>query len=104
MFLAKCTDIPTVYILPGIKISIPYKYHHYYRVLQTLGSGICLSLYCENEFGECVTQNNAAADGTSCGDGMWCYQGECVPVNTIHETTDQNCNGKTYHLNKMYIR
>lgn len=46
---------------------------------------VCSRLWCtQTEFGEadgCATQHMPWADGTSCGDGLWCQKGHCVPKN-----------------------
>ncbi|KAJ8303457.1 hypothetical protein KUTeg_019853 [Tegillarca granosa] len=39
---------------------------------------ICKSLWCYRGKKRCETKFLPAAEGTSCGHGMWCRQGECV--------------------------
>jgi len=38
----------------------------------------------------------AAADGTECGRGLWCYKGECVKKEIVLANLDQECQGKFY--------
>ncbi|XP_017485526.1 PREDICTED: A disintegrin and metalloproteinase with thrombospondin motifs 7-like, partial [Rhagoletis zephyria] len=40
---------------------------------------ICSALWCRVN-GECVTNMRPTAPGTSCGDGKWCQNGKCVPI------------------------
>ncbi|XP_021354644.1 A disintegrin and metalloproteinase with thrombospondin motifs 18-like [Mizuhopecten yessoensis] len=42
------------------------------------GKDICKSLWCYRGKKRCETKFLPAAEGTSCGSGMWCRQGECV--------------------------
>ncbi|XP_067058083.1 A disintegrin and metalloproteinase with thrombospondin motifs 6-like [Acropora muricata] len=39
---------------------------------------MCVRLYCLKLDGYCSTNNEPAADGTECGDNMWCSYGKCV--------------------------
>ena len=60
------------------------------------GVSICLSLYCVSptDSTDCVTENTAAADGTECGEQMWCSNGQCVDEGTVISFLDQQCDGK----------
>ncbi|XP_046400011.1 A disintegrin and metalloproteinase with thrombospondin motifs 9-like isoform X2 [Ischnura elegans] len=46
---------------------------------------VCSRLWCNTALGEekegCRTQHMPWADGTSCGDGLWCQKGKCVTQN-----------------------
>ncbi|KAJ9585149.1 hypothetical protein L9F63_003040, partial [Diploptera punctata] len=40
----------------------------------------CESLYCKYTSSFCATNKQPPADGTRCGNNMWCYNGNCVPI------------------------
>ncbi|XP_053402734.1 A disintegrin and metalloproteinase with thrombospondin motifs 18-like [Mercenaria mercenaria] len=42
------------------------------------GRDPCKNLFCHKRAGMCETKFLPAAEGTSCGNGMWCQQGKCV--------------------------
>ncbi|KAK3086103.1 hypothetical protein FSP39_013590 [Pinctada imbricata] len=42
------------------------------------GKDICKSLWCYRGRKRCETKFLPAAEGTSCGNGMWCRKGQCV--------------------------
>ncbi|XP_067936778.1 uncharacterized protein [Watersipora subatra] len=56
-------------------------------------TSICLDLWCvyPDDLDLCTNSYTAAADGTECGDGMWCSLGECVDQGSLTSTLDQNC-------------
>ncbi|XP_027202897.2 A disintegrin and metalloproteinase with thrombospondin motifs 20-like isoform X2 [Dermatophagoides pteronyssinus] len=59
------------------------------RLVFDRNSSICLDMpYCKklwctsNTVGGCRTQHMPWADGTECGNGYWCQQGQCVRIDT----------------------
>ena len=53
---------------------------------------ICKLLWCDDG-SACITIFTAAADGTPCGEGLWCLQNECVPIGIVELTQDGQCDG-----------
>ncbi|XP_038067052.1 A disintegrin and metalloproteinase with thrombospondin motifs 18-like [Patiria miniata] len=45
------------------------------------GKSLCQSIWCHRDERRCETKFLPAADGTSCGNGQWCIQGDCVSRN-----------------------
>lgn len=43
------------------------------------GKSLCKSIWCHKGERRCETKFLPAADGTPCGMGVWCIQGECIP-------------------------
>ncbi|XP_064611675.1 A disintegrin and metalloproteinase with thrombospondin motifs 18-like [Liolophura sinensis] len=46
--------------------------------MYNVGKNLCQHLWCQSEGHLCQTKYLPAADGTSCGAGKWCVQGQCV--------------------------
>ena len=52
----------------------------------------CGTLWCSSASGEdfgCRTQNTPWADGTQCGQDMWCQGAKCVHKNIHHHHHDR---------------
>lgn len=41
----------------------------------------CGRLWCGNDVDGCRTQHMPWADGSICGEGVWCQRGQCVAIN-----------------------
>ena len=52
------------------------------------GVDICARLWCANDRQGCISDNSPWADGTQCGLGKWCYQGECVGISETMRIVD----------------
>ena len=56
---------------------------------------MCHDLLCRTATSaDCFSRKSAAADGTECAEGKWCYQGECVDNGSVFVIPDQQCHGK----------
>ena len=63
-------------------------------------TSICLSLFCvsPDNPNSCVSWHTPAADGTRCGNNLWCHHGECLPIGQFSDSPDLNCDGKLVNL------
>ncbi|XP_078282954.1 A disintegrin and metalloproteinase with thrombospondin motifs 12-like [Rhinoraja longicauda] len=72
--------IPT--IAPGVLYDVHHQCQLQYGPNSTFCEemdNICQTLWCSLN-GSCRSKLDAAADGTSCGEKKWCFNGECVAV------------------------
>ncbi|XP_030045681.1 A disintegrin and metalloproteinase with thrombospondin motifs 7 isoform X2 [Microcaecilia unicolor] len=67
---------------PGVLYDVGHQCRLQYGAYSTFCEDIdnvCNTLWCSVGT-TCHSKLNAAVDGTKCGDGKWCFDGECVPV------------------------
>nr|XP_033775945.1 A disintegrin and metalloproteinase with thrombospondin motifs 7 isoform X2 [Geotrypetes seraphini] len=68
---------------PGVLYDVGHQCRLQYGAYSTFCEDIdnvCNTLWCSVGT-TCHSKLDAAVDGTKCGDGKWCFDGECVPVN-----------------------
>ncbi|XP_069780132.1 A disintegrin and metalloproteinase with thrombospondin motifs 12 isoform X2 [Narcine bancroftii] len=85
-------------VVPIIAPGVLYDVHHQCQLQYGPNStvceqmdNICQTLWCSLN-GSCRSKLDAAADGTSCGDMKWCFNGECIAVGNRPEAIDGGWN------------
>ncbi|XP_062417832.1 LOW QUALITY PROTEIN: A disintegrin and metalloproteinase with thrombospondin motifs 7 [Pungitius pungitius] len=76
--------------LPGVLYSAAHQCRLQYgsgSVLCDDMDDVCSTLWC-TVGATCHSKLNGAVDGTACGDGKWCFGGECVAVGSQPESVD----------------
>uniref|UniRef100_A0A3Q1FVA1 ADAM metallopeptidase with thrombospondin type 1 motif 7 n=1 Tax=Acanthochromis polyacanthus TaxID=80966 RepID=A0A3Q1FVA1_9TELE len=77
-------------VLPGVLYSAVHQCRLQYgsgSVLCDDMDNVCSTLWCSVGT-TCHSKLDGAVDGTSCGDGKWCFSGECVAVGFHPEKVD----------------
>ncbi|XP_068081829.1 A disintegrin and metalloproteinase with thrombospondin motifs 12-like [Anabrus simplex] len=68
-------------MLPGVLYDAKYQCEERFgkniEVCPLTGDRMCDKLYCKVE-DRCMGTGNSPADGTKCGEDMWCFEGKCV--------------------------
>ncbi|XP_043536523.1 A disintegrin and metalloproteinase with thrombospondin motifs 12-like [Chiloscyllium plagiosum] len=81
-------------VVPTIAPGVLYDVHHQCQLQYGPNStfceemdNVCQTLWCSVN-GSCRSKLDAAADGTSCGEKKWCFNGECVTVGNRPEAVN----------------
>ncbi|GLG94753.1 Papilin [Gryllus bimaculatus] len=82
-------DEPSGHLYQGLDMPPGAMYDAGYQCKDAMGSEeicpwkkdeLCRALWCRTSSKTCATPGKPAADGTSCGEGKWCFAGACVPM------------------------
>ncbi|NXO04854.1 ATS7 metalloproteinase, partial [Rhinopomastus cyanomelas] len=75
---------------PGVLYDVAHQCRLQYGPYSTFCDdmdSVCHTLWC-TVGSTCHSKLDAAVDGTACGEGKWCFNGECVPVGYRPEAID----------------